>query len=111
LRERFEWLLHDLYRDPLAVQLTHDRAVLRVVDGELLLRHAGVCLVRNGDRLRDERLLVAAVFIEVLITLFYDGLDVLVEVVGVARRVHPTGSRVESLIDEELSPRRRTVRV
>ena len=77
----------------LPFSFANDRAVLRAVDGELLLRHAGVRLVRHGDLLRDERPLFVAVLIEVLIALLDDRLEVLVEVVDVARRVHPAGAR------------------
>ena len=41
LRQRLQRLLHQPDAHPLAVGLADDRPVVRAVDGELLLRHAG----------------------------------------------------------------------
>ena len=111
LRERFYLLLHHLHRHPLAVGLSHDRAVTAVVDGEILLRHSGRGLVRHADRDGGQRALAGAVLVHVAVALLRHGLGVIALVVHAARGVHPSGALVEALVDEELSPRHRAVGV
>src|SRR6202008_1083190 len=74
-------------------------------DGETLLRHTLRSLVANDGFLLQNRTLSRIVAINEVVTAPGDGLQILVDVVGAGRRVHPAGAVVEALIDEKLSPR------
>ena len=112
LDERLHRLFHQPHADPLAVGLPHDRAAMGPIGRELALRHAVRRFVGHHDLLRDERLLFGADLIGVAaVGLLRHRLEVLVDVVDAARRVHPAGLVVEALVDEELSPRQRAVGV
>src|SRR5258706_12645626 len=82
-----------------------------VVDSEILLRHALWSPVANDGLLLGHRPLLGAVAIKEMVAAFGYGLEILVDVVGAGGRVHPARACVESLIDEELSPRHCAIRV
>ena len=85
LAERLDRLLHQGYRDPLAVRLTDDRAVVRAVDGEALARHlAGLGAVGHGDGGDGDRAFLGPVAIEELAVLLHDGLGELIDHVDAA---------------------------
>ncbi len=67
--------------------------------------------VRHDHRAGLHRPLFGAVFVDVPAALVRHRLEVLVDVVDAAGRVHPAGAIVEPLVDEELAPRERAVRV
>src|SRR5437870_3727117 len=75
------------------------------IDGEGLLGHTPVCLVRNLDRRRGDWTLFVAVLIEILVALLHDRFQVLINRVNGARGVHPATMLIEALIDKELAPR------
>ncbi len=78
--------------------------MVRAIDRELALRHAGGRLVRHDDALHRHGAFFGAVAIEHSVVFLHHGLEILVDVVGAARGVHPAGALVEALVDEELSP-------
>ena len=86
--------------------------MVRAVDGEFALspfRSAvlyGTVIFSTVDRP-----LLGAVAVGEAVALLRHRLEVLVDVVDAARRVHPAGALVEALVDEELSPGQRAVRV
>ena len=91
-------------RDPLAVCFAHDRTVMRAIDGEFLLRHPVIRLVRHRDFAHRDGTLFGAVLVEVAVALLRHGFEILVDGIDAAGGVHPTGAVVEALVDEELAP-------
>ena len=119
-RERLDQRLHRLFHQPHAHPLgitffgglPHDRAAMRAIGGELLLRRPARGLVRHDNLFRDQRTLLLADAIGVAAVIFLrDRFKILVDVVDAARGVHPAGAIVEALVDEELSPGQRAVGV
>src|SRR5205823_6717170 len=67
--------------------------------------------VTDGDRPSAERPASGAVPIAVAVAPPLDPFGELVDIIDTARGVHPTGVRVEALVDEELAPGRSAVNV
>ena len=112
LRQRLHRAVHHRDAHPLAVLLPHDRSAMRVVHGERRVFHRAVRrLEGNDDALLDDRPLLSADDVEALAVLLDDRLEILVDVVNAAGRVHPAGLVVEALVDEELPPGERAVGV
>src|SRR5690242_8384707 len=80
-----------------------------VKDREVLERHSLRSAIMNHDFVFSYRSLRAAIPIREVVASLRYRLQVFVDVVGTGRCVHPASAVVEALIDEELSPRHRTV--
>ena len=109
LNERVHRVLHQPDAHPSAVLLADDGAVVGEICREFFLAHAGGGFVRDGDVLDGDRPIFVAVAVDEPALLASHGLEVLVDVVDAARRVHPAGAVVEALVDEELAPRDRAI--
>ena len=84
LRECFDGVLHHADAHPLPVCLTDDRTMMRAIDGELFRGHPGQRSVRYFDGADPNRALLVAVFIEHLITLLHDRLEIFIDRVDAA---------------------------
>ena len=104
LHQRVDWVLHQPDAHPPVPDVPHDRAMMCAIDGECLAPHPAGGFVRHGDRCHGHGPIGGAIAIEVAIALLHDGLEILVDRIDAARRVHPTGAIVETLIDEDLAP-------
>src|SRR6266478_5199043 len=78
--------------------------MLGAINGESLLRDPIISLIAHLDHLRYDRTLFVAILVIELIAFLHDGFEILIDGVNGARRVHPTATFVETLIDEKLSP-------
>src|SRR5690606_29606873 len=89
----------------------HDRPAVREVRSERALAHPALRAVRDRDRARRHGAQLVTVAVEVAPVPANRGLEEPVDVVDAAGRVHPPGALVEALVDEELPPCDRAVRV
>ena len=83
--------------------------MLGAVDRELFLGHPIPTLVGNRDLFHIDEALLTSVPVVQFAGPFDDRLEVFVNIVHAARRVHPADAVIETLIDEELTPRHRAV--
>src|SRR4029079_18256628 len=104
--------VHHREADPTAVLGPDDRAAMREEGGEGARTHAAVGeTVADRDRLRVQRAAGRAVTVAAALAAAFDRLGKFVDIVDAARGVHPPRVGVEALVDEELAPGGRAVRV
>src|SRR5882724_4912687 len=103
--------LHQADAYPFPVLRANDWAMLCSINRETLFGHAGVRFVRDFDDRSRQRTLFVAVLVIDPIALLHDGLEIFVDRIDGARGMHPATVFVESLVDKELSPGDRAVRV
>ena len=108
LLERLDRPVHQRQRDPLAVGLAHDRAVVGAVHGEPPLAAAAG---PDGDARYPDRSQLLAVTVEQPVAPPDDVLRELVDIVDATGGVHPAGVAVPALVDEELPPGRGAIDV
>src|SRR5438105_13118279 len=84
---------------------------MRAINGELFLSHSVPALIGNRDCSYLQRTFFIPVLVIEIGTLLDDRFQVLVDIVDTTRCVHPTGAVIEALIDEELTPGDRAVRI
>src|SRR5581483_8242913 len=110
-RQGLHRFLHERDADPLVALRADDWAVLRAIDCEGSLLHARISLVRDADFRRHNWTLLVPVLVKVRVAFLDDRFEVFIHLIDRARRVHPAAMLVETLIDEELSPRDRAISI
>src|SRR5215831_18932630 len=85
--------------------------MLRAIDREILVGQLDSVFIKDSDYFRLDRPVLTSIAVVELVSLSADRLQVFINVIDAAGCVHPAGVFIESLIDEELSPRHGAVRI